>query len=108
MSKATPEQWRQWYEYTYRNEEEALKALEQGLPCPHDLFRVAASNVVVASYLQVWRRGACTFEQALIGMVTSLAERNDVLTKNLVENALRNPSREPIVVPRNSAEAAHQ
>ena len=61
-------------------------------PTPEDLFRAGQHNVVVRAYLENWRHGHCTFEQATIGMALELAKQNAQLLKMATEISLRTPA----------------
>jgi len=63
-------------------------------PTPYDLLR--CRDVIVHGWLQIWRNGECSFEQALIGMVMDQAKRAEEHVKMLTDALIRNP--QPIII----------
>lgn len=58
-------------------------------PSVDSLFALAQKNPTVYAFLQNWRRGFSTYEQALTQMVFSLVEQNDMLMANSQINLAR-------------------
>jgi len=62
-----------------------------GKPTRKDLLEAARKNPVVRAWLSEYQFGDLDFEEAMIGAVVSLAERNDALIEQAIDLYWRKP-----------------
>lgn len=85
------------YEDTLRLQQEYQKHQERNPFPPDEVIRLAEENVIIKGFLENWRSGNLSWEQALAGMVVYLANRNNQLEKQVLQlMSLKTPG--PIAV----------
>ncbi len=57
------------------------------LPTPADILKLGSNEPLVSAHLHLWMTGELTWEQALMGMILALSEKNTKLTQLALDGA---------------------
>ena len=83
--KTHPDIERMFAEHTYRRQ------FDQRLPFPEDIFRLAAHDSLIKTYIDAWRSGHCSWESTLISIIVARQQQYEMLFQNAITTMMHSP-----------------